>query len=284
MGFLDVVTKPKLASQIQQADWSHRGASNRGGVDGTGVQGAVAFQRLQIQAALFPLGLVIVRFSQTPSRHSPAPRGRLGTGIRSLQTKRGGRRPVHQRLARRRHPERLGRTKRTRELPRVGWSEGGAAPHAETGPHLLQRLPGNELVASSGRAASAWGSGVRGPAGAAGSASGRGRRPVHGRRPGGVDQEEPEGGGSGGAPGHPRRAPGAKGGIDKEQSVVLITRYSHCGCTSSGGVRASGPARARGADRRAHDAAEARRLGAVLLRVRRDQRRGGEKVESILST
>lgn len=46
---------------------------------------------------------------------------------------------------------------------------------------------------------------------------------------------------------------------------------------SAGGVWALGSGGARGADHRGHDAAEAgrRRLRAVLLRVRRDQRRGG---------
>lgn len=85
---------------------------------------------------------------------------------------------------------------------------------------MLQRLPGNQLVVSGGRAASARRGGVRGCSGAAGSASGRGRDPVYSRRTGGADQEEPEGGGGRGTAGHPRGAPRAEGEEDTVQGLL----------------------------------------------------------------
>ncbi|KAG7220989.1 hypothetical protein INR49_017720 [Caranx melampygus] len=43
------------------------------------------------------------------------------------------------------------------------WSRHRASPHSETGPHMLQGLPGNQLVVQSGRALSAWRGGVNDP-------------------------------------------------------------------------------------------------------------------------
>lgn len=106
------------------------------------------------------------------------------------------------------------------------WSAVSAAPHSETGPDVLQGLPGNKLVMPGDRAPSAGSRRVRRPLGASGSASGCGRRPVYRRQSGGVDQEEPDCGGGRGAPGHPWWSPGAKGEVEQ----LWMARHDFARC------------------------------------------------------
>ncbi|KAG7217994.1 hypothetical protein INR49_020720 [Caranx melampygus] len=78
------------------------------------------------------------------------------------------------------------------------WSRHRASPHSETGPHMLQGLPGNQLVGRVAELCQRGEAEFNDPLALLAQPLGVGGHPVHTGRTGGVDPEEPEGGRAGG--------------------------------------------------------------------------------------